>query len=88
MNGWTYYDVEPPTKWQAGTVGEAETPFYFDCADCGTDEPEIAGFIGVEGLDHAPKLEDVGVFRVDGGPMVKAAMFCSACYARRIEQRA
>lgn len=85
MTTWSYYDVNPPTRWQAGTVGAAEQPFYFDCADCGADEPEIAGVIAPDGLDHAPRFLDVGLFRVDGGPMVKAAMFCSACYARRVQ---
>ncbi len=61
MTAYCYYTVEPPTKWQAGTVGEAHVPFYFDCADCGADEPEIAGVIAPSDLDHAPRFSNVGI---------------------------
>lgn len=88
MTAFSYFDVEPPTKWQAGTSGASEVPFYFDCADCGAEEPEIAGVIAPSDLDHAPRFTDLAVIPVDGGPMVRAAMFCSACYAVRLEQNA
>ena len=83
MTTYCYYDVTPPTRWQAGTVGADHKPFYFDCADCGAEEPEIAGFAGVAGLDHAPTLDDVAAIRRDGG-MYKLAMYCASCYARRV----
>lgn len=88
MTAYCYYTVEPPTKWQAGTNGASETPFYFDCADCGAEEPEIAGVIAPSDLDHAPRFMDLAVIPVDGGPMVRAAMFCSACYSERLAQNA
>lgn len=88
MTAYCYYTVEPPTKWQAGTTGASETPFYFDCADCGQEDAEIAGVIAPADLDHAPRFTDLAVIPVDGGPMVRAAMFCSACYAERLAQQA
>mgnify|MGYP000995196074 CR=1 FL=1 len=87
MTAYSYYNVEPPTKWQAGTSGEARVPFYFDCADCGADEPEIAGVIAPSDLDHAPTFQDVGIMRLENG-LFKSAMFCQTCYAERLEQAA
>ncbi len=87
MTAYSYFDVEPPTKWQAGTTGEAHVPFYFDCADCGQEDAEIAGVIAPSDLDHAPRFADVGIMRTTDG-FFKSAMFCSACYAERLEQNA
>lgn len=87
MTAFSYYDVQPPTRWQAGTTGEARVPFYFACADCGADSAEIAGVIAPSDLDHAPKFADVGIMRTEDG-FFKSAMFCSACYAVRLERNA
>jgi len=87
MTAYSYFDVTPPTRWQAGTTGASEVPFYFDCADCGAEEPEIAGVIAPSDLDHAPRFNDVGIMRLENG-LFKSAMFCSACYAVRLEQNA
>ena len=73
-----YFSLTPPVKWRAGFVGEAKTPFYFDCADCGAKEPEIAGCIGT-----GPALEQVAVLATTGSAIVKTAMFCKSCFEKR-----
>lgn len=74
-----YYEVVPPTKWRAGFTGEGDNqkPFYFHCADCDA-ETEIAGFLGT-----GPAFNQIGLIPADGGPFVRAAMFCQGCFQKR-----
>lgn len=74
-----YFSLEPPARWQAGTVGEARTPFYFGCADCRAKEPPIAGILSSDGT-----FNGIALLPADGGPFVSPAMFCAECYAKRI----
>lgn len=77
MRAWT---VDPPAKWKAGTSGKGETEFYFDCADCGAKEPEIAGIYSTDGTFKGIGLLPAG----DGSPFVKTAMWCSTCWPARL----
>lgn len=76
-NQWQLYEVDPPTKWQAGTVGADHVPFYFDCAGCDAKEPAIAGMIGT-----GPTFSQVAIIPpADGsGFPVKAALYCAPCW--------
>lgn len=74
-----YWSLTPPARWQAGTVGAEQTPFYFDCADCGAKEPEIAGIISTDGT-----FGGIGVVKVNGGPFMNPAMFCASCWSVRM----
>lgn len=74
----TFYELDPPARWQAGTTGEDHRPIYFDCADCGAHEPEIAGFLG-----SSPTYQGVAVFREKDGIVGKLALFCAPCFAKR-----
>ena len=78
MAAFTYWSVEPPTKWQAGSVGAERKPFYFDCADCGAKEPPIAGIISTDGT-----FNGIGLIKTENSPFVKAAMFCAPCFEKR-----
>lgn len=84
MTAFNYFDVEPPTKWQACTSLVDGRPLYFPCADCGQKDAEIAGVIAISSLDHAPRFSEIGIMP----DTLKSAMFCSACYAVRLEQNA
>ena len=79
----TYFELLPPKKWRAGTVGAGPTAreFFFDCADCDAKEPEIAGILGTTG-----RYEDIAILPIPGSPMVKLAMFCAPCFAKRIAE--
>jgi len=77
-----YYSLEKPMKWRAGYVGKDKKPFFFDCADCGAKEPEIAGFAG-----SGPKFENIGVLKAEGA-FYKLAMFCRECFAKRLAENA
>lgn len=79
-----YYEIDPPTKWQAGIAGPGtptEQVLYFDCADCGAKEADIAGFAG-----SGPTFSEIAVIPVKGSSLVNPAMFCRPCFALRIEQ--
>lgn len=79
MNYWT---VNPPTRWQAGTVGAARTPFYFDCADCGQEDAEIAGILSSDGTYLGTAL-----LGGDHGPCsYRPAMFCQPCFDARMKE--
>ncbi len=78
----TYWSLEPPAQWKAGSVGAERTPFYFDCADCGAKEPPIAGILSTDGT-----FNGIGLLKIDGSILVKTAMFCATCYAKRITPR-
>jgi len=79
--------LKEPQQWKAGsTVKDGkDTPFYFDCADCGKKEPKIAGYLTSEGSDfwhiiiiEKPKPHSTGIH---------LALFCSECWtARRAAQ--
>ena len=80
--------MEPPFKWQAGTVGkDPGMPFYFDCAGCGAKEPELAGVFARPGLGGDVKLrrEDIGVERTPDG-FYKLCLYCVPCTAARVEK--
>jgi len=81
MSAYQYYALDPPARWQAGTTGTPGTPFYFDCADCGAHEPEIAGIISTDGT-----FAGIALLKGDmGAPVVKTAMFCAPCFTKRME---
>jgi hypothetical protein len=67
-----YFQLEPPARWQAGTTGEDHRPIYFDCADCGAREPEIAGFLG-----RSPDYHGIAVLRPEGEVIGRLALFCA-----------
>ncbi len=75
-----YWTLNPPAQWKAGNVGAARTPFYFNCADCGAKEPPIAGIISTDGT-----FAGIGLLKSADSIFVKTAMFCSPCYAKRIQ---
>src|SRR5262245_28944086 len=79
MASFQYFTLDPPAQWQAGTVGSARTPFYFDCADCGAHEPPIAAIVSTDGT-----FSGIGLIRCQDGIMVKPAMYCADCAAKRI----
>lgn len=76
----SYFDITPPTKWQAGRAGFDMHPIYFDCADCGAHEPAIAGIIAA--TDN-PTFTGIATFKAPDG-FYKTAMFCAPCYAARL----
>jgi hypothetical protein len=78
-----YYSLNPPQKWKAGHTGTApnEQPFYFNCADCGAKEPVIAGFAG-----SGPTFHEVALMPIEGSALVKTAMFCAPCFAKRLAE--
>ena len=76
-----YWECVPPVKWQAGTTGNEETAFYFDCAGCGAKGPTIAGFISDAGT-----FKGIGLMNVGGSPFMKTAMFCAECFAKRVQK--
>jgi hypothetical protein len=47
--------------------------------ECDTPEPEIAGFLG-----RGPTFAEIGIISSPGTAMVRAAMFCTPCYSKRI----
>lgn len=73
-----HFSLNPPAKWQAGTVGEAREPFYFGCADCGAKDCEIAGFIGT-----GPTFAEIGIIKAPDGFFGNPAMFCASCWTQR-----
>jgi hypothetical protein len=78
-----YYSLEPPTKWQAGISAPGtpnEQTFYFDCADCGAKEPDIAGILSSDGT-----FSGMGILKVEGSAFFNPAMFCAPCFAKRLE---
>ena len=78
MTTFQYYTLNPPTQWKAGSSGE--TPLYYDCGDCGAEEPKIAGFLASE-----PTFWHIAILE-DGKGFPKAAMFCEACFQKRLAQ--
>jgi hypothetical protein len=75
------YIVDPPTKWQAGTVGEAKTPFYHHCADCYEEKP-IAMFLSRDGT-----YLGMGIIRKDPDDILfRPAMFCADCGSKRFPE--
>lgn len=81
MSVFYYFSIEPPAQYRAGFVGAERTPFYFDCADCASKAPAIAGFLGT-----GPTFADIGCLPAGPGETVfrKLALFCAPCYAARI----
>jgi hypothetical protein len=80
MTDFRYWALDPPTRWQAGTVGVKAEPFYFDCGDCGAKEPPIAGILSTDGT-----FKGLGVLPVkDSAPFVRPAMFCADCFHKRV----
>lgn len=77
MQLWT---VDPPTKWQAGSVGAAREPIYFSCADCSQKEAKIAGIISTDGT-----YAGIGLLGKLEGCNLRPAMFCGACFEKRLE---
>ena len=75
----TYWTLDPPAKWQAGTVGAERTPFYFSCADCHEKDALIAGIISEDGT-----YARIGLLRCADSIMVRPAMFCAPCLAKRL----
>lgn len=76
----TYWTMEPPTKWQAGTVGVERQPIYFSCADCGMHDAEIAGLLSTDGT-----FQGIGILRGEDGFFRRPAMFCAVCFQRRLK---
>lgn len=77
-----YYSLVPPVKWKAGTSAPNtpnEVVFYFDCADCGAKEPEIAGILSSDGT-----FLGMAVLKIEGSSFFNPAMFCAACYQARL----
>lgn len=85
---WEAHTLIPPTQWRAGFVGSGDTakPFFFDCCECGADEPPIAGVIAL--ADQPVTLATIGVRPVDGGPMIKSAMYCESCWTKYLAEHA
>ena len=94
FNRASYTDLIGTTSGRAPSyahVVEEREPFYFDCADCGADGPEIHGLLAPAGItpDMGPVgFEDVGILTAE--PEVKGrrrgprpALFCQGCTARR-----
>lgn len=81
-NNFAPYTLDPPTQWRAGVVGSGDTakPFYFDCCACGAHEPPIAGVIAL--ADQPVTFQTVAVRRIEGGPMMKSAMYCEPCWTQ------
>ncbi len=80
-----YYELVPPTQWKAGTVAPGtpnEQVFYFDCADCGAKEPEIAGILSSDGT-----FLGMGILKVEGSSFFNPAMFCAPCFKKRISEQ-
>ena len=76
----TYWTLDPPKRWQAGTVGEAKTPFYFSCADCRAEDCVIHAILSTDGT-----FRGIGILTTDP-PFGRPAMFCQPCYQARIEE--
>lgn len=74
-----YYEVVPPRKWQAGTMGANQTPLFFGCADCGEKDAEIAGMASIDGT-----FRGIGIIRTVGHFFGNPALFCRTCFAKRI----
>ena len=70
------FEVDPPTPWRAGRVGNCE--LFFDCADCGAQAPPIAGMLG-----SAPNFLGVGLLGDTEKNTLRPAMFCTPCFAAR-----
>lgn len=75
-----YWAVDPPSRWQAGTVGANHAPLYFSCADCGEKNAEIAGIVSTDGT-----FQGIGILKAGDG-FYNPAMFCRKCYAKRVVQ--
>ena len=75
----TYYQLDTPEKWTGGYGGSDNTPFYYPCGDCGAKEPLITGFLagGPEYLDIVV-LGDTFPYRL--------AVFCNACWQKRLQE--
>lgn len=71
------YELVTPKQWQAGTVGEARTPIYFDCAGCGAKAPVIAGYLGFR-----PDFAGIAMVSRDGryGKEHHLALYCQPCW--------
>lgn len=81
----SFYGFHPPRQWQAGTTGEACTPFFFSCCGCGAKDCEIAGVIATAGIvDRKIELADVAVRKCPDSVFVNPAMFCKPCYGIEI----
>lgn len=77
MRAMIYWSLEPPARWKAGLAG-AET-LYFDCADCGAKDPEIAGILSSDGT-----YQGIGLLGELHGCNLRPAMFCAPCFAARL----
>jgi hypothetical protein len=74
-----YWSLDPPKQWQGGSVGAERTPIYFSCADCGEKDAIIAGIISEDGT-----YTKIGLLGKLEGCNLRPAMFCSACFAKRL----
>lgn len=76
-----YFELDPPQKWQAGSVGTK--PFFFDCARCEAKEPEIAGFLADA---SNPTFSGVVVLKRKDSNFLKTAMFCRPCFDAEVAE--
>ena len=77
MRDLIYWSLEPPARWKAGTAG-TET-LYFDCADCGAKDPEVAGILSSDGT-----YQGIALLGKIEGCNLRPAMFCATCFAARL----
>jgi hypothetical protein len=73
-----------PQAWYLGVAGGR--PIYADCADCGAPDAIIHGCLKDKWGDTALVLLPGGVTAPPGGPLGKPAVFCEACFARRLAE--
>ena len=79
MAHFQFWTLEPAARWKAGTTGNDQKPFYFDCADCGTQEPPIAGIVSTDGT-----YAGIGLMKLPSG-FYAPMMFCQPCFTKRLE---
>jgi hypothetical protein len=94
------YCAFAPFKWRAGFTGQGENakPFYFQCADCGSEllagglfsrspgEDEAASLDRVAILAPKPKIENgVQIWAADT-PLPKHALYCQACFDKQVAE--
>ena len=73
-----------PQAWCLGVAGGR--PIYTDCADCGAPDAIIHGCLKDKWGDTALVLLPGGVTSPQMGPIGKPAVFCAACFARRLAE--
>lgn len=68
------YALDPPKRWQLGTVGNTK-PIFMDCGRCEAREPEIHGFAGT-----GPTYLEMGLIKIPGSAFVRHAAYCGTCW--------